>query len=185
MTKTEQQKREIALVELSMVGNRAAFDRLFRIWSSRWMGFARRQCDSEAGAEDAMQSAVLQMIKYLPKLKDPQSFPAWSFVILRRCCIENTRQRIRQRETTQKLQADAESEYARPTDPRLTDLSVAVASLSQDQQNLLMLFYGYGLTIGDIATVYELAAGTVKSRLFAAREAIKEHLIENEEKCHD
>lgn len=129
-----------------------------------------------------MQSAVLEMVRNIGRLRDPQSFVSWSFVILRRCCAMHVRRKVTQREHDRCIADDATlEEVIVPEDPRLTDLSVAMTSLSADQQDLLTLFYSYGLTVAELAGVFAVAPGTIKSRLYHLRETLKEKVLTEEE----
>jgi RNA polymerase sigma-70 factor (ECF subfamily) len=56
------------------------------------------------------------------------------------------------------------------------DLSTAISQLSQEQRDVVHLFYGEDLSIEDIATILTVPAGTVKSRLHHARESLKHYL---------
>jgi len=65
---------------------------------------------------------------------------------------------------------------ANPTTPALNeelDLAAALACLSDEQRHVVDLFYGEDLSVAEIATVLSVPAGTVKSRLFHARESLK------------
>lgn len=168
------------LVELAIAGNRDAFDALYRRWHARWLRFALRHTDDAQVAQDVLQEAAVQMVTNLGRLRDPSTFVAWSFVILRRCCADHVRKAVRHRDGPSQLHQQL-SEPEPPDDPRLVDLSVAVSELSPDQQNLLTLFYGYGLAIQELAAVYQVPAGTIKSRLFKLREALRANIPHSED----
>lgn len=174
-----------ALVELSMSGDRDALDRLCRRWYARWRQFTIRHTDSVDIAADVLQDAALQMVKNIHRLRDPDTFTAWSFVILRRSCATQIRKTVRRREHDRMLPRVDSAAAATPDDPRLAPLSEAVSALTTDQQNLLTLFYGYGLGVKDIGAIYEIAPGTVKSRLFKLRESLKRELTQQEEKTDE
>ncbi len=172
--------KQTTLVELGIAGDRDAFDALYRQWHTRWLRFALRHTDDAQVAQDVLQEAAVQMVRNLRRLRDPSTFVAWSFVILRRCCADHVRKAVRRRDArVQWLEQLPDPEP--PADPRLVGLSVAVSELSPDQQNLLTLFYGYGLSIAELAAVYQVPAGTIKSRLFKMRETLRVNLSHSEE----
>ena len=49
-----------------------------------------------------------------------------------------------------------------------------IRRLPADRQALMSLFYVEGLTVSELAKVFDVPAGTVKSRLHNAREALKQ-----------
>ena len=166
-------RKQRALIELSIVGDRAAFDALYRLWYARWHQFALRHTDNADIAHDALQEAALAMVRNVARLRGPETFVAWSFVIHRRCCADALRRRIRHRKYEVSDSRDYHQPPAEPSDPRLTDLAEVIDGLDADHQNVLTLFYGYGLTVTELAVVYEVPVGTIKSRLFQIREQIR------------
>ncbi|MCX5676282.1 MAG: RNA polymerase sigma factor, partial [Planctomycetota bacterium] len=55
----------------------------------------------------------------------------------------------------------------------------ATARLPEDQRAAVSLYYGEGLSVAEIAEVLGAAEGTVKSRLYHAREALR-RLLESD-----
>ena len=60
-------------------------------------------------------------------------------------------------------------------DNAIVHLAAAIAKLSQEQRDVVHLFYGEDLSVDDVASVLGVPAGTVKSRLHHAREFLKNH----------
>lgn len=56
------------------------------------------------------------------------------------------------------------------------ELTQAIANLPQVEGQVIHLFYLEGLSLKEIAKVLEIPQGTVKSRLFRARERLKQTL---------
>ncbi|MBC7228581.1 MAG: RNA polymerase sigma factor [Thermoflexales bacterium] len=54
----------------------------------------------------------------------------------------------------------------------------AIRTLPLPQQVVIVLYYLEGLSLKEIADILEVPEGTVKSRLYYGREALKEHLAE-------
>ena len=55
----------------------------------------------------------------------------------------------------------------------------ALGGLSGEQRSMLSMFYWDGLSIDEIAHIFYIPAGTVKSRLHAARHELKQILERN------
>ncbi|MFT4567397.1 MAG: RNA polymerase sigma-70 factor (ECF subfamily) [Saprospiraceae bacterium] len=52
-------------------------------------------------------------------------------------------------------------------------MRAAMLKLSEEHRNILSLFYLEGFSIAEIAHILQLSIGTVKYRLFYARESLK------------
>ncbi|MEO8019382.1 MAG: sigma-70 family RNA polymerase sigma factor [Pseudomonadota bacterium] len=170
------------LIALIQGGSREAFDRLARRWTPRLVRYATRVLGRPEVARDVVQETWIGVIRGLKRLDDPAQFPAWIYSIAHRKCIDGIRLAQRQR----RLMSSAEQESAlaavgnlRP--PEALDnskLVTAISRLSQEQREVVHLFYGEDLSIDDIASILAIPAGTVKSRLHHARDSLKNHLGE-------
>jgi RNA polymerase sigma-70 factor (ECF subfamily) len=170
------------LVTLAQTGSREAFDRLARRWTPRLLRFATRNVGRADLARDIVQETWIGAIRGLNSLADPSSFPAWIYAIAQRKCVDSIRtgQRVRKRAEELQREADAAEpgDGAAPAPGAALDLAAAMARLSDEQRTVVALFYGEDLCVSEIAEVLSVPAGTVKSRLFHARETLKKHLGE-------
>ncbi len=169
------------LVVLAQGGSRDAMNQLARRWTARLLRYASRTVGSSQIARDIVQETWIAAIHALPRLADSSQFPAWMFAIAHRKAIDSIRKSQRSRKLVERSQpesgtagAPSESEAA---DQR-ADLSAAIARLSEDHRAVVHLFYGEDLSVHEIASVLGVPAGTIKSRLFHAREILKHHLGE-------
>ena len=166
-----------ALVLHAQQGRREALDRLADRWRARHYVHARRLLGSAQLAADAVQDAWISIIRGLWRLRDPAQFPAWSYAIVTRRAQDLLRRTARARESA--LVDDLEDESSR--EPTSTDqLSQALRSLPQDQRTAIALFYRDELTVAQIANALGIPIGTVKTRLFHARRALRRHLTGDE-----
>ena len=159
------------LVLLAREGDRRAGERLAARWRPRLLRTARRLLRDADLAEDAVQEAWAGVWKGLRKLNDPSRFPAWAFGVLHRKCADRIRlaERLRARET----ELDAAPTPATRTDERALAIRQAFEQLDETVRPTALLYYGEGLTVAEIALATGVPAGTVKSRLFAARLKLK------------
>ena len=67
-----------------------------------------------------------------------------------------------------------------PRSENLTALDQAFAMLSPDHRAAAILYFGEGLTLTEIASVTGVPTGTVKSRIFHARQHLKAALTGDE-----
>jgi len=160
-------------------GDEPALSELLKIWHGRFFAYARNRLGDSQAAQDACQEALLSICRNLHKLGDPASFPRWSYTIVERRCVDWQRKRIRDREilrseneaTEQAVASDSRSS----TDASL-DTERLLAILEPELRALLRLFYLEELSVEELAAVYELPRGTIKSRLFYARKKLQEQL---------
>ena len=165
MNKQKKQIYTELLVIRCQEGERAAFELLVELWQKRLLMFALRYLDQETDAWDAVQETWIAVIKGLNKLQRPSLFVSWLFRILTYKCID----RIRKKQAAERLiqNADVQRESKRISHED-ESLSKAVEELSDEHKVLVMLRFGQGLQIGQIATMLNIAEGTVKSRLHRA-----------------
>ncbi|WGM37715.1 RNA polymerase sigma factor [Caulobacter sp. NIBR1757] len=166
------------LVIAAQGGSREAFRRLVVLWTPRLRRHAQRVLLDSDAATDAVQDAWLAIARGLRRLRDPARFPGWAYAIASRRCADEIRRRQGRRALVRSVSALRQVEDGlAPGDPdRVLDLTAALAGLAPDQRLLVSLHYGEGLPVEDLAVAFNLPAGTVKSRLHAARRRLKLHL---------
>ncbi|MGH6965499.1 MAG: RNA polymerase sigma factor [Phenylobacterium sp.] len=168
------------LVAAARAGSSAAFGQLVLRWTPRLRQHAERLLFSAEEAGDVTQDAWLHIARNLSRLQDTARFPGWAFAIVTRRAIDFIRRRSRERRTVgaaaaETLAGPASAHGAAGLDASL-DLRAAIRRLPVDQRLMVSLHYGEGLSVEEIATAHGLAAGTVKSRLHAARQTLKNSL---------
>ena len=164
------------LVASAKTGHEAAFGQLVTRWTPRLLRHAWRLLGNIDHAQDAVQDAWLGAARGLRRLEDPARFPAWMFALVSRRCADRMRRSVRGRRLAVQV-ADLRGPLAEldGSDQRL-DLGHAVAALPVEQRLVVSLHYGEGFGIDEIAAAHGLPPGTVKSRLFAARQTLKSFL---------
>jgi RNA polymerase sigma-70 factor (ECF subfamily) len=170
------------LITLIQGGSREAFDRLARRWTPKLVRYATRVLGRPELARDIVQETWIGVIRGLKRLDDPSRFPAWIYSIAHRKCIDGIRVNQRQRRLMESVEQQsaiaAAGTQSRVGPSETADLATAISQLSQEQRAVVHLFYGEDLSIDDIASVLDVPAGTVKSRLHHARESLKNYLGE-------
>ena len=158
------------LVLMAQQGDRAALERLAARWRPRHYAHARRLLGRVEGAADAVQEAWAGIVRGLGKLREPERFPSWSYAIVTRRCQDGIRRKVREPAGVTDFD---------PPDPaaggqeQAADLRRAMAALPPDQRAGIALFYIDGLSVAEIAEALGIPEGTVKTRLFHARRALR------------
>jgi RNA polymerase sigma-70 factor (ECF subfamily) len=161
------------LVLLAQQGERQALERLAVRWRPRHYAHARRLLGSIDGAGDAVQEAWVGIVRGIRRLREPERFPAWSYAIVTRRCQDVVRRKARE----PKIDPDADPPDIAPAyDGQRIDLRRALAALPPDQRAAVALFYLEGLAVGEIAQAMLAPVGTIKTRLFHARRALRARL---------
>ncbi|MGB5817837.1 MAG: RNA polymerase sigma factor [Saonia sp.] len=125
-------------------------------------------------SKDIVQDCWGIIIHRLNGLRDPNSFGSWSMRIVTRRSLDYIRRAKRMnknREAYSRFAPEHENNENRDSDQ--TKLLPAIRSLPNDQQVVLHLFYTEDYSLKEIAQILEISVGTVKSRLFHAREKLK------------
>jgi len=120
-------------------------------------------------ADDAAQEALLQVFRDLRTLREPAALRGWARRIAVREAVRHAQRARGERARAAGLDAQLP---APRSDPALApDVRAVLAQLAPEQRAILVLRDLEGLSEQEAAEQLGLAKGTVKSRLFRAREA--------------
>lgn len=153
-----------------------AYARELRPLLPRAGGYAYALLRSRSDAEDAVQAAALRGLERLSTYDPARPFRGWWFAILRNGCLDQLRRRQSARTTP------LDGDYPAPAqDPGFDWLRLdqGIAALSPDHREILRLRYFADLSYAELAEALDIPAGTVMSRLHAARKALAGQLREN------
>lgn len=163
------------LVLLAQAGQREPFERLVLRWSPKLLAFAARSTGDAQTARDAVQETWLSAWRNLNRLDDPAKLRPWLYAIAARKCSDALRASYRRQRTAKAVATDLVDTTLSPADAseaRL-DLAAALKRLPPEQRVAVSLTFGEDMSIAEVATATGVPTGTVKSRLFAARKALR------------
>ncbi|MHC4744649.1 MAG: RNA polymerase sigma factor [Planctomycetota bacterium] len=157
------------LVMAAQNGSAEAWEKLVALWQEKlWRYVFGLTADKDA-AWDITQQAWLEMIKGLKKLHNPKNFKAWAYRIATNRSIDWFKARNKNRHI------DVESiQVASNEKNEDSQIKEMVEKLKTDSRIILSLYYFEQLTIAEISIALNIPAGTVKSRMFKAREELKQ-----------
>ncbi|GHA86859.1 RNA polymerase sigma factor SigK [Algimonas arctica] len=160
---------------LAADGDARAFDLLYRRWHPKLLRLAQRLTRNPDEARDVMQDAALTMARDIRKLKDPARFSAWACTIVRRRTADHIDKAVRRRAglTGWPDAHDASGASGDVGPESALSLKQALSRLPETERLMLNLVYLDGFRGHEIAAALGIPLGTVKSRLFAARQALK------------
>lgn len=179
---------EISL-ELLKSGDTESFAALVKLCEKKVYNLALRYTNNEADALDVSQEVFLRVWKALPNFKGESALTTWVYRIAVNTSIDLTRKRARQNEMplvvenrdgeeTEAVLPDSsyspEEEYAKTE--RREVLKDAITRLDDDYRTVIIMRDIEDMSYSDIAEALEVSEGTVKSRLFRAREKLRKDL---------
>ena len=159
------------------LGERAAFDDLIRRWALPLRRYVQRVVGDSESADELVQDIWLGVIQGIRRLQDPARFRSWLFGIAHRRLMDRLRGRY--------LAPAGDNEAADEIPANLPDpdrgleareLERGLRRLPPFEREVLSLFYLEELSLAEVAQVLAIPVGTVKSRLFRARNLLRHEI---------
>ena len=175
------------LVREAQGGSRAAFDMLVLKYQRRVERLLSRSVRDPADVADLCQETFLAAYRALPAFRGEAAFYTWVYRIAINAAKRHHGQRARQHPvesfddegtfgTDSPQSDDATPESLLAGRQLARELDAAVESLADDQRRALLLREVDGLSYEEIGDLMDCPPGTVRSRIFRAREAVAARL---------
>jgi RNA polymerase sigma-70 factor, ECF subfamily len=184
---------DLSLVRRVQRGDKGAFDALVLKYQHKLVKLVMRYVRNPAEAEDIAQEAFIKAYRALPQFRGDSAFYTWLYriaintaknaVVSRdRSPIEYNVDRISDNDESYDMQGrmkDSETpEGLVLTDEIRSTVNAAIDALPEDLRTAIVLRELEGLSYEEIAAAMACPVGTVRSRIFRAREAIDRRLRE-------
>jgi RNA polymerase sigma-70 factor (ECF subfamily) len=177
------------LVQRVQKGDKSAFDLLVLKYQHRVLKLVSRFVSDAAEAQDIAQEAFLKAYRALPSFRGDSAFYTWLYRIAINTA-KNTLVSNRRRPVDFNLDLQDPEQYDRhaklkevdtPEGVLLTEeirqvVERAMQQLPEDLRTAIVLREIEGLSYEEIAEAMDCPVGTVRSRIFRAREAIDKRL---------
>lgn len=134
---------------------------------------ALNQLRSIPDAEDAMQEVLLKLYLHKGGFESDTHAKHWLIRVTLNHCRSLWRSPRKKNVPLEEL-----SRAIGFTEPKDSDLFLAVMDLPEVHRTVLYLFYYEDLSVGDIARLMNLSVSTVTTRLYRARKRLKYDLTE-------
>ncbi|HEH9429763.1 TPA: RNA polymerase sigma factor RpoE [Aeromonas sobria] len=183
------------LVELVQRGDKAAFNLLVKKYQHKVVNLVARYVNNPGDVPDVAQEAFIKAYRALPTFRGESAFYTWLYRIAVNTAKNYLTSQGRRPPSSDVEADDAESygggealqEVATPENLALTDeiqrtVFAAIEALPEDLRTAITLRELEGLSYEEIAEIMDCPVGTVRSRIFRARDAIDKKLkplIEN------
>ena len=168
---------DAGLVAAVRGGDRRALEDLLDRHQPRLWAVCRRLTGSDADADDALQEALIALVRALPSFDGRARFGTWAYRIAVNASLDELRRRRRRPEPG--LPGDdvpGTEPAARTADPEAAaltaDVDAALRRLPQEFRAPVVLRDLCGLDYAEIAEVLDLPPGTVRSRISRGRAAL-------------
>jgi RNA polymerase sigma-70 factor (ECF subfamily) len=184
MTTPKERVYQQLLVVRCQRGDRQAMDELVTWWEKRLFYYIRRIVDQEADTWDVLQKTWIRVIRGIGSLKDPRSFSCWLYTLARNTSLSHLRSRGVRRVTDRLERCEDLPAEDEPT-PVFEDAEAihhALGRLSLAHREVLALFFLEDLSIEELGRVIGVPEGTVKSRLYYARRALRDLIVKEGER---
>ncbi|MCK4905642.1 RNA polymerase sigma factor [bacterium] len=161
-------------------GETAALEELIHNWERRLFYYVRRLVDNEQDAWDILQEMWLKVIGGIKLLREPRSLPAWLYRIARNTAMSHFRS---QNKTSVSLNDNKNTSYVEENNEHFhfenaEQVHYGLTQISLPHREVLTLYFLQDLSLEEIAEVLEIPLGTIKSRLYYAKSALRTVLEE-------
>jgi RNA polymerase sigma-70 factor (ECF subfamily) len=182
---TLQQQLERELIRKCKAGQSRFYEPLVRAYEPAGLRLAVAMMGNVDDAKDALQMAFIKTYDTLPRFDLRRPFGPWFFQILRNQCRDLLRSRKAKfnvealDERVEERPADAEGgpERAREKTAARELLWNGLGRIGEEHREILVLKELEGFRYTEIAQILEIPEGTVASRLYHARRALKDALV--------
>ncbi|SUA66588.1 Sigma-24 [Oligella urethralis] len=181
---------DAALVKRAQAGEKRAFELLVSKYQRRILRLLGRILYNQSDVEDVAQETFLKAYRALPKFRNESAFYTWLY----RIAVNTARNHLSSKQNQLFVSDQLESQDGETFSllDNLTDgetpethmhnreileaLQAALDDLPEQLRQAIVLRELEGLSYEEIAGVMDCPVGTVRSRIFRAREAISERL---------
>ncbi|MDN3522189.1 RNA polymerase sigma factor RpoE [Halomonas ramblicola] len=177
------------LVERAQQGDTRAFDLLVKKYQHKIIGLIGRYVHDHAEVQDVAQEAFIKAYRALGKFRSESAFYTWMYRIAINTAKNHLVSRGRRPPGSDLDIVDAEivdhsgrlsdtetPEAAMARDQLEAAVFEAIDNLPDDLRTAITLRELEGLSYEDIANIMDCPVGTVRSRIFRAREAVDQHI---------
>ena len=167
---------EEVLLLRCQVGDKNALAELIERYQRPLRYFISRLLDDSELTEDIFQDTWLTVIRRLHGLREPDAFPTWLYRIARNKVYHQLRKKKTWSELSEDIAVPNESEDDLVSLEDVAKVHKCLRELRPEHKEVLMLRFLEQMPYQQIAEVLDCNLGTVKSRVYYAKLALKKEL---------
>ena len=176
------------LVQTAIAGREASFEELVRRYQRPIAAYVYRMVGDYDAALDLTQEVFIKVYISLARYRSEFKFSTWIYKIAHNAAIDHLRRyAVREQALVAGIEGERgevsiESRRLTPEqeserEERRSEIEQVVDALPAAYRELIVLRHSHDLSYDEIAEVTGLPLGTVKNRLFRAREAMRDLLV--------
>lgn len=191
MTQEPQETSDAEVIAAVLKGDKEQFGEIVRRYQGRLVNFLYRLLYDQAEAHDLAQEVFFKTFQALDRYDPQYKFSTWLFRVGQNAAIDRLRKRRIKLVSLDRptRDPDSNSTWEFPTGERgpygeLRNrergdaITKAIRALPWEYRELIVMRHYGELSYGEIAELKELPLGTVKNKLFRARQILKESLAD-------
>jgi len=179
-------ERDATLVERLKGGDAKALDELFRRHRDAAFGIAYRFLGAREDALDVVQESFIHVLRGIDGFRGQSSFRTWLYRIVTHAALDYRRYRSHRQADSLDAENAPEPPATGPGEPSPQEeaqqhdlrraIDEALANVSEKNRAALVLYAIEGMSYKEVAEVLGISIGTVMSRIFNARQRLRELL---------
>lgn len=177
------------LIQGAISGTEESFEELVQRYQRPIISYVYRFLNDYDASLDVTQEVFIKVYNSLERYSSEYKFSTWLYRIAHNAAIDHIRRNSKREQSLESenqegtYQMQLESVRPTPEEDRersewRSEIESVVKCLPTAYRELIVLRHGKDLSYVEIADVTDLPLGTVKNRLFRAREMMREMLIE-------
>ncbi|HXH69288.1 MAG TPA: sigma-70 family RNA polymerase sigma factor [Pyrinomonadaceae bacterium] len=177
------------LIQTAIRGREDGFEELVRRYQRPITGYIYRMLNNYDASLDVTQEVFIKVYNSLERYSSEYKFSTWLYRIAHNAAIDYMRRNSVNQQSIETENADGsyqlqiESPQPNPEQERersewRREIETVVKCLPQVYRELILLRHSQDLSYDEIAEITNLPLGTVKNRLFRAREMMREIFVE-------
>src|SRR5215210_989610 len=178
------------LVVRALSGREDGFEELVRRYQRPIVAYVYRMVGDYDAALDLAQEVFIKVYNSLGRYRPEFKFSTWIYRIAHNAAIDHLRRVGAARIEEMEVEGEGGTSFEKPLaskaptpeqeterGERRAEIEEVVAQLTPAYRELIVLRHSHDLSYDEIAEVTALPLGTVKNRIFRAREAMRELLV--------
>ncbi|MGA9290496.1 MAG: sigma-70 family RNA polymerase sigma factor [Anaerobacillus sp.] len=173
------------LIHGAKKGNEQAYNKLVVMYKEKVYRHAFAMLHDRTGAEDITQEAFIKAYYSLNRLEHEYAFVSWLTRIVHNLCQDRLKKQKREAKKQAKMRADLPLRYSEKHEGEQVNMKLsiqeAMQQLSSEHRSVLILCDLEGFSYEEISHILKIPLGTVKSRIYQARNYLKSELKRGED----